>query len=188
MSSSSIAKSVGTVCLVSLSGYCTVLTGGKLLKTGNLRARLESMGYLTSLDIKKNQFLKWKRVFLRHRDEVSKIINLQGNSSDNMGAYMLKRWCYQSLNAEYTQGKDITEIKKYCLMSNRDKIMEEDNVEFVSHEELFPNYREFLETEGITNVEDLNIWCSTALDRNFSWKNTQEFKNIRDLCTSVHSN
>ncbi|CBY92559.1 hypothetical protein HF1_05510 [Mycoplasma haemofelis str. Langford 1] len=132
--SSSIAKSITTsaaVAVVSGVGFKSVES---IFKYPTNKDHLESQGYKSLFEVKRNQFTRWKERFLRHKEELMKMIpEIHSNSSNNEGAYFLKKWCYQNIYKGHSSSNKtiFNQIKSFCTIDIKSFLLEGENVQTI---------------------------------------------------------
>ncbi|AEW45334.1 hypothetical protein MHC_02340 [Mycoplasma haemocanis str. Illinois] len=200
--SSGIAKSITASTTIAVISGIWFKTAGTLFNHPTNKAHLESQNYKSLFEVKRNKFTRWREKFLSHREELQNLIpEINANSSNNEGAYFLKRWCYNHLYSKYTHGNDniFNQLKRFCTMDIKALLLEEEDTQTIDEinatekdkESIFYQYKDLIIKSGILkegdSFDNLLNWCKSILKKAYKPESRKDVNDAKEFCLTPDS-
>ncbi|AEG72942.1 hypothetical protein MHF_0670 [Mycoplasma haemofelis Ohio2] len=200
--SSGIAKTVTTSATVAVISGVGFKTAGTLFNHPTNKAHLESQNYKSLFEAKRNQFTRWREKFLNHKEELETLIpEINANSSNNEGAYFLKKWCYNRLysNHAHENSNTFNQLKRFCTMDIKAFLLEEEDTQTIDEineteegkNDIFSKYKDSAIKAGILKTGDsfghLLSWCKSTLKRAYKSENGKVVYDAKEFCLTPDS-
>ncbi|CBY93112.1 hypothetical protein HF1_11040 [Mycoplasma haemofelis str. Langford 1] len=196
---SSIVKSISASALFTLVSGITIKTIGSVITYPTNRAKLESLNYKTLFEVKRDQFIRWREVFVDNKEELIRLIpNITESSTDNEGAYLLKHWCNVQLKSKYDPSI-FNDLKRYCTLNIKAALLEAPNTQSIDgipldmnkKEMIFNKYEERAIKQGILSrnqkFEDLVGWCKDNFILPYIPSSYGLFYKVKEFCLTPES-
>ncbi|OAL09844.1 hypothetical protein A6V39_04670 [Candidatus Mycoplasma haematobovis] len=207
-----IKKFLTTLSFAGATGLIVFEIFSSLYRKPLLYLVVRSQGFKTLLEIKKEPFNKWKRIFVTNRADLFRenfIPYLTNKASDAEGAYYLNRWCREAFNSTDWDSLTLWRTRRYCTATWAIEFLEEDGVHLVEEldEELrekewnkvFKELRGNIARAGVINefnerennadraIALLQDWCGYRLNQHSTKENYLDKKYARSWCVTLDS-
>ncbi|AEW45732.1 hypothetical protein MHC_04380 [Mycoplasma haemocanis str. Illinois] len=194
-----IVKSISASALFTVVSGITVKAIKSILTHPTNQAKLESLNYKTLFSAKRDQFIRWREVFIDNKGELIKLItNIKESSTDNEGAYSLKHWCNIHLKKKYDPDM-CDSLKKYCTLNIKAALLESPNTQNIDgipldeeqKERIFNKYESGAIKRGILSkkqrFDDLVDWCKDNFILPYIPSNYKLFYQVKEFCLTPES-